>query len=167
MALPPQLAHILGDSASNVSEFSDLAPGIPASMEMFEDMFHTLKRQHICMDRPSTAGFRVEASILRSVKNVKKQVITSLIAEVDCYSGVKDAGTPSYRYELGTTVASEEFPFTIAGTRDAIHFITEESNRAKRRGFCVDCLAHTPPKKRLRIAGTSVCANCVLMKACS
>ena len=165
MALPPQLAHILGDSASNVSEFSELAPGIPASMEMFEDMFHTLKRQHICMDRPSTAGFRVEASILRSVKNVKKQVITSLIAEVDCYSGVKDAGHPNYRYDSATTTACEEFPFTVAGTRAAMDFLTEESNRAKRRGFCSDCLAQEPPKKRLRIAGTKVCGVCVLTKA--
>ena len=167
MALPPQLAHILGDLASNVSEFSELAPGIPVSMEIYEDMFHYLKRQNICTDEPNTTGFYVQANILRTVK---KRVTTSLIAQVECYSGVKDRGHPSvpdYRYELGTTVASEEFPFTVAGTRAAMDFLTEESNRAKRRGFCSDCLAHTPPRKRLRIAGTSVCAKCVLTKACS
>ena len=164
MALPPQLTHILGDLASNVSEFSELAPGIPASKEVYEDMYHYLKRQDICSDTTSTAGFRVEANILRTVK---KRVTTSLHAQVECYSGVKDAGPPSYRYEIGTTVACEEFPFTVAGTRAAMDFLAEESNRAKRRGFCSDCLTHTPPRKRLRIAGTSVCAKCVLTKACS
>ena len=162
MALPPQLAHILGDLASNVSEFSELAPGIPASKEVYEDMYHYLKRQDICSDTTSTAGFRVEANILRIVK---KRVTTSLHAQVECYSGVKDAGPPSYRYEIGTTVAYEEFPFTVAGTRAAIHFIAEEKNYAKRRGFCSDCLAQETPKKRLRIAGTKVCGVCVLTKA--
>ena len=162
MALPPQLAHLLGDLAPTVSEYSELAPGIPASKEVFEDMFHMLKHRCFRSEPTNVTDFHVRVSITR---NFKKQDVTSLLAAVECYSGVNDAGPVSNRYELGMTTACKEFPFTFAGTRAAIHFLAEEKNYAKRRGFCSDCLAQETPKKRLRIAGTKVCGVCVLTKA--
>ena len=164
MALPKQLADVLGDLAPTVSEFSELAPGIPASKEVLADMFHQLKRTDIHVEHKTTTGFAVRSSILRTFK---KREVTGLVVHVVCFSGVNDAGPVNFRREMGSITAFKEFDFTIVDMKAAMDFMAEESNYAKRRGLCSDCLADTPPKKRLRIVGTSVCAHCVLVKKCS
>ena len=164
-ALPSQLAQLLGDVAPAVAGFtSELAPGIPANKQVFQDMFRMLLTNDIYVPPEDTPGFQISTRIERTFQ---KRAITGLVARIECYTGVKDAGHVAFRYENPTVTAHREFPFTFAGTKAAIEFLAEEANFARRRGFCSDCLACEPPKKRLRIAGTSVCATCVLRKACA
>jgi hypothetical protein len=165
-ALPSQLAQLLGDVAPAVAGFtSELAPGIPANKQVFQDMFRMLLTNDIYVPPADTPGFQISTRITRTFK---KRVITGLNARIECYTGVKHAtGNIRFNFEYPTVTAHREFPFTFAGTKAAIEFLAEEANFARRRGFCSDCLAREPPKKRLRIAGTSVCATCVLRKACA
>ena len=142
MALPPQLAAVLGDNAAMVAAYSELAPGIPASTEVFEDMFRSLKTDIVSVVDSRNDKMKITARINHVYK---KMEIVGLEAIVSCVTGLDDAGPPEHRYELRALAVTQEFPFTVAGTKAAIEYIRKETNYAKRSGFCSHCLALERP----------------------
>ena len=176
--IPPQLANVLGDAAGNVAGFAELAPGIPASDQILDDMFRDAQDISTCLYVESVDCFEGTRVEVRIEPEHKKKVLTGFCADIAYYSGgtwgvgrmvrsrhardsVWDPSTPANTMVFHTR---SEFPPTKAGIKQAFDYIKEEVNRINIRGFCAECRNGERQRKRLRVRGAGVCASCVLGK---
>ena len=88
--LPRQLAVTLGDPAARVAAFTQLAPGIPASKEVIEDMFRTLKTEDIVATTRDVPGFAQICTFITRL--LKKKEVVGLQAVIRCYAGKSTPG---------------------------------------------------------------------------
>ena len=89
LALPPQLEQTLPQTAAAfVSQFCEMAPGIPWSNQTLDDMVETFKAQSVISKTTTAPGFaQINASIFRFFKMVKKEEKVELKAHVRYCSG--------------------------------------------------------------------------------
>jgi hypothetical protein len=164
--IPPQLANVLGDAAGNVAGFAELAPGIPASDQILDDLFRDAQDISTCLYVESVDCFEGTRVEVRIEPEHKKKILTGFCADIAYYSGGTRGVTYYPRTPANTMVfhMRSEFPPTKAGIKQAFDYIKEEVNRINIRGFCAECRNGERQRKRLRVRGAGVCASCVLRK---
>ena len=165
MAIPPQLACKLSDHAAAVQEFSNLAPGIPMTNQMLDDMLETLSLQIIwqvqsVFSPPVDGLVRIDVYFQIHEQKIGKAVTKYIRVGVGCWGGM-DHPVISH----GERDFQKRFEFDRQGLKQAICFAQEKAQNIRRRGFCEPCLKRESPAKRLRVGDTGVCALCLLHKA--
>ena len=164
--LPPQLETPLGDAAARVSEFVELLPGMPWTKSLMEDLYGQLRNNgRFDANLASVPGFaRIHIELQRHIE-MKRGEIGHVRVEINCYRGVDDFPPDSPTFELGYTCDIERFPDTEKGIMTAFEFAKARVQYLSKRGFCASCLQQEPPKKRIRLMNTGVCAECLLQRA--
>ena len=164
--LPPQLVQMLPESAAaSVSPFCEMAPGIPWSNQIFDDMVETLKNQNcisskLALSPPVDGITKIEADLFCDRQKVKKEWKTEILAAVRYYCGLQNR--QGYECPGGS---EKTFPMDRTGVKKAIEFLQASVQNVKRRELRETCLTSEPPMKRLRVGGSSFCSSCVLQKA--
>ena len=160
-----QLQNVLpGTAAEIVNNCCEMAPGVPWSNLVLDDMLKTLKDAGALRnEKRDTPGFySVESSILFETKTIKKVETFQLRACVCWYKTKEDWNPhPEYRYRLPVYASQTWHPYTRAGLKAAILKVQEVTQDVVRRGPCEEC----PPRKRLRVGNSGVCGEC-LFKRC-
>ena len=154
--LPPQLAKALGDQASRVAELCFVAPGIPWSAQLLDDMLIDLQSNSPHVEAECEArGVRVRACItlMRGRKRSEKASLAAYLL------GKRTDDSTSMA--LATIYRAEGQPLDRAGLRKQIEWCREVANHITRRGYCERCYGERPTK-RLRLSGTQVCCQCLL-----
>ena len=161
MAIPQQLAR--EPSATAVQEFCNMAPGIPWTNQMLDDIFETLDENGSLLveDKltPPVKGltmisaFLVVCSPVRG-KPKKQQIEVSVNSDCDREVFVNQ---PDVKF----------FDFNQKGFEDAICFVQQKVQNMKRRGLCETCLTNKRPMKGLRVGDTDLDARCLLHKEVS
>ena len=165
--LPPQLAQTLPEPAAEmVSQLCEMAPGIPWSNQILDDMMETLKNNatssKLALSPPVDGITTIEADLFCDYQRVKKgkTEICGIRAVVHYYCGRQNQHGSEHP---GTFAKS--FPMDRTGLKMAIEFLQASVQNVKRRGYCETCLTSEPPLKRLRVGGSGSCSSCVLQKA--
>ena len=163
-ALPQQLTDLMiggriGDVAPCVASFSEMAPGIPWSTPVLEEMLENGVSTLLETVTTGRDGSRISVEFLCGYRKVKKEHIKdSINVQVTTeFDGVENS---LYRHGL------EEFPHTVVGLRHAIEHGQRVVNKLKRKGYC-ECWKQQGryPVKRLRVGETDRCTKCIL-KSC-
>ena len=159
-AFPPQLATLLGDAAKNVAAFGEMAPGVPWSNALLDEMLEGFDRvEHIyAFDRGD-----VRVSI-QAAEQGRKTVHRSLQVQV-----LVKRSTDSWQYGSisGTspvTLGFDVFTRDRSGLRAALEYARKKVNLFRKTGFCAPCLTAEPPKKRQRLLHASECIHCLTKK---
>jgi hypothetical protein len=168
--LPPQLIeklrHELGDMSRDIAPFLELLPGVPATVELFNDFLYYLdvhRRLETGQILPEFPGLRVlmEANPtypnlpMKSLK-VRVSFFCKPLPDESLYSYDSDNEGPR---EDGYDVC-RCFEATVGGVRKALDFVVDTVNYARNRGFCSNCLAEHR-KKRLCASGHGRCPHCI------
>ena len=177
MALAPAVPDIV---ASSVASFCEMAPGVPYSQQLLDDILEGLQvtheiyisAQHLwgdyyfnSLDTPGFAFIDVRLfCIKRKAKGATKQ---SLEAQVTFKAGGINDAPPnvSFQYENATFAGCKEFPFDREGLKAAIEYLQMIVQNLKRCGLCAQCLAMARPVKRLRVGQSGLCGSCLLGRA--
>ena len=162
MAIPPQLACKLSDHAAAVQEFCNMAPEIPWTNQMLDDMLDSLNETvgvstEMQMTPPVHGLTKIHAQIMVFSWKLKKKVKRDIRAIVSYYGGMRGFEIPNN--------LEKNFDFDRAGLRNAICFLQKHTQNVKRRGLCEACLTGERPTKRLRVSDTNLCSHCLLKKA--
>ena len=162
LALPPQLEQTLPETAAaSVSQFCEMAPGIPWSNQTLDDMVETFKQGSVLSKTTTAPGFaQINASIFRVSKMVKKEEKVKLNAQVSYCSGHRVNG-----YETAELFAEKKFPLDRNGVKESIEFLQKGVQNLKRRGMCEPCLALERSVKRIRVGETGLCVSCLTRRA--
>ena len=156
--LPPQLANALGDAASNVAELCFMAPGIPWSAQMLDDMLADFHRGGEMTTGCISGDFCIRAAII--LKTTRKRPCgESLVA----YIQAKRSSDPQPIVHAKVYDAAGQ-PFDRAGLRKQIEWCQQTANDILRRGYCGRCYHGEPPAKRLRVSGTQACGRCLFAR---
>ena len=165
MANIPQLEHVLpGPALLSVNEMCEMAPGIPWSNQILDDLLDTLSVNNpfvpeIKLSPPINGITRIQAGIFRErTKKVKGVWQCRIMATVLYYSTDIPNEHPA---EMG----QKHFPMDRMGMKAAFEFLRTTVQNIKRRGLCEPCHARERPMKRLRVDGTGLCFTCLLKKA--
>ena len=143
-----------------------MAPGIPWSNQILNDMLETLKDNRISskltLSPPVDGITTIEADLFCDYQRVKKgkTEIRGIRAVVHYYCGRQN----QHGFEHPGSFA-KTFPMDRTGIKMAIEFLQESVQNVKRRGLCETCLTSESPMKRLRVGGSGFCSSCVLQKA--
>ena len=149
MAIPQQLARELSDPAIAIQEFCNMAPGIPWSNQILDDMLETLEVLEVVSMRTETPGnglTAISGSLFRA-RTRKKKTFFAMVS-----------------FDFGG-IQEKEFQFDRKGLKEAICFMQQKVQNIKRRGLCEPCNTGEHPKKRLRVGDTGLCASCLLQKS--
>ena len=154
-----QLQNVLpGPAAEMVNSCCEMAPGVPWSNLLLDDMLKTLKDsgaiRNVKMDVPGF--YQIVSAINFETKRVKKVEMEELFAYVAWYKD--DVPAPEYR--IASYAIREQLPYTRAGLKEAIQKVQQATADVVRRGPCEEC----PPMKRLRVGNAGVCATCLLKR---
>ena len=162
LALPPQLEQTLPETAAaSVSQFCEMAPGIPWSNQTLDDMVKTLKENSVLSKTTTAPGFaQINATIFHFHKMVKKEEKVELKAHVSYCSRRRVNG-----YEAAELFAENNFPLDRNGVKESIEFLQKGVQNLKRRGMCESRLALERPVKRIRVGETGLCASCLMQRA--
>ena len=165
MAIPPQLACKLSVHAAAVQDFCNLAPGIPMTNQMLDDMLQTMAIQRFWqvpsdMSPPVNGLVRIDVYFQIQEEKIGKGVKKIILAAVGCWGGTDRPGTTH-----GERDFEKRFEFDRQGLKQAICFAQETAQNIKRRGICETCLKRERPAKRLRVGDTGLCTQCLLHKA--
>jgi len=154
--LPPQLAEMLpGPAALSASRFCELAPGIPFSAEVLDDILNAGVTE--CVALPT--GFANGMNILVGYHVFDHRVVKSVrVKQISATVKTYLAGNVSELF-VGKT-----FPHDRSGLRHAIEFTQRSVNNLKRKGFC-PCWEIDQDVKRICIAKTGRCAKCIVKVA--
>ena len=113
-ALPPQLCRRLGDAAPRVADFCEMAPGIPRSAEILDDVLSgTDLNRYWELDSARADGMKIQLRYDVDIRKAKKQTLKEIAARID---------TKMLRERRPSCFAAERFPFDRAGLRRAIEF---------------------------------------------
>ena len=159
--LPPQLAAALGDQASSVAELCFLAPGVPYSAQLLDDMLADISSDGLVAECEA-GGTRVCATVHRyEIDGTRTRPgKVGLTARVQ---GKRAADpTPIVREPCRS---SPDQPADRAGLRAQLEWCRRASSDFIRRGFCDACYDLDPPAKRLRVGGSRECAQCVFSRS--
>ena len=174
MVAPINPGHPLASSvpdnvASSIASFCELAPGIPSTQQLLDDMLETMETDAICARTTDVPGFaRIEAYACKVARKAQGgPVTTELQAKVIFEAGAINDAPPHYQleYEHPTTAGEKRFPNNRDGMKGALEFMQTTVHNLKRRGLCGQCLAMARPAKRLRIGGSGLCSACLLKRA--
>ena len=164
MAIPQQLALQLSVHAAAVQDFCNMAPGIPWTNQMLDDMLETLEQTNLSSNielTPPVHGLtKIGAYIFRDQRKVKKEMKSEIRATVHYYCGHDGPNG----FEIPNTF-EKMFDCDRAGLKDAICYLQRHVQNVKRRGLCKTCLTAERPTKRLRVSDTNLCGSCLLQKA--
>ena len=117
--LPPQLVQTLPETAAEmVSQLCEMAPGIPWSNQILDDMLETLKSNSIssklALSPPVDGITTIEASLIRNSQRVTKELKTEIGAMVHYYCGRQN----QHGYEHPGCFA-KSFPMDRTGIKKA------------------------------------------------
>ena len=159
MAIPPQLARKLSNHATAVQEFCNMAPGIPWTNQMLDDMLESLTAEGIVsmrvdMTPPVNGLTSICGTLLICEAKVKKAIIARATFDWQAVD-IPEKGQ----------IHEKRFDFDRKGLKDAICFVQQKAQNIKRRGLCETCLTAERPRKRLRVGDTGLCTKCLLQKA--
>lgn len=162
MAIPQQLAEELSDPAVAVQEFFNMAPGIPWTNQILDDMLETLGNQKlVCMFNkmtPPVHGLtQFTTYLVTKEEKVKKTTKRQIEASVQ-YE------TTKIIFDVGQ-IYEKRFDFDRKSLKDALCFMQQTVQNIKRRGVCETCNTGERPKKRLCVADTGLCSSCLIHKA--
>ena len=165
MAIPPQLACKLSDHAAAVQDFCNMAPGVAWTNQMLDDMLEGFAESSVHTEMTFTPPVRgltkISVWLIKTQRKVKKDVMKNEIrATVHYYCGRNGPFGSEDSNNLSKLV-----DFDRAGLKDAICFLQRQVQNVKRRGLCEKCLTGERPSKRLRVADTNLCSNCLMNKA--
>jgi len=145
--LPPQLVQTLPETAAAaVSQLCEMAPGIPWSNQILDDMAETLKNQgaissKLALSLPVDGIAKIEADLFCGSQKVKKEWKTEIRAVVHYYCGRQN----QHGYEHPGCF-SKSFPMDRPGVKMAIEFLQESVQNVKGE----DCVRHawrvSPPR---------------------
>lgn len=164
-ALPPQLCRRLGDAAPHVAGFCEMAPGIPWSAEILDDMLGgtDLEHKYWQLDSGREDGMKIQLRCDVDTRKVKKQTLKEIVTRVE---------TRMPRERRPSLFAVKAFPFDRAGLRRAIEFTQGVVNKLKQKGFCPCWETYTPPPdldipatKRICVGKTGRCVCCIMKLA--
>ena len=84
-ALPPQLCRRLGDAAPHVAGFCEMAPGIPWSAEILDDMLGGTDLEHKSwqLDSGREDGMKFQLRYDVDTRKVKKQTLKEIVTRVE------------------------------------------------------------------------------------
>ena len=161
MAIPQQLAEQLSDPAGAVQEFCNMAPGIPWTNQILDDMLDTLRKEKLIL---------VQNKIIQPVNGLRLLKAHLMTKEIKVKKTTKQyiCATVSYDkqypyYDMGQ-IYDKLFDFDRRGLKDAICFMQQTVQNIKRRGVCETCNTGERPKKRLCVADTGLCSSCLIHK---
>jgi hypothetical protein len=172
--LPLQLVQTLPEpAAASVSQLCEMAPGIPWTNQILDDMVEALKDQPCIpsqltlslpvngiMSSPVGGITKFEAFLFCARRKVKKEMKTEIRAVVNYYCGVQN------QHGIQCPARFEKtFPMDRTGIKKAIEFLQASVQNLKRKGLCETCMTREPPLKCLRVGGSGFCSSCVLQKA--
>lgn len=161
-ALPPQLCQALGDAAPKVAEFCEMAPGVPWSAELLDDMLSgsDLYYRFWRLKSGRADGMEIHMSYEVATRKANKQQIKEIRTRIL---------TKMPREGMTCGFACREFPFDRAGLRHAIEFTQSAVNKLRRKGVCPCWEDYTPPlgydmpaPKRICVGTTGRCVDCIL-----
>ena len=166
--LPPQLIEKLRDElgfdmSQTISPFLELLPGVPATVELFNDFLWYLdvhRRLETGQILPEFPGLMVVMEANPTYPNLPMK---SLKVRVSFFGKpLSDSGYDSENEgprEDGYDVC-RCFDATVGGVRKALDFVGDTVSYARNRGFCANCLAEHR-KKRLCVSGHGRCPHCI------
>ncbi len=162
--IPPQLDNVLpGPALLSVNAMCEMAPGIPWSNQILDDLMDTLSNSNIFQGinlSPSVGGItRLDVGLFHQRTKVKGKWKMEISARVYYYcSNQHQRGHESPQSKV--TI----FPLERTGVKAAIEFLQATVQNIKRRGLCEPCRTLEPPMKRLRIGSSGLCATCLVKK---
>ena len=171
--LPPQLADVLSDNASNVAEMCFLAPGIPWSNQLLDDTLDdVLDAQQRQDDNRLVAecirgGTHVRAAIVCVATVAHRYQPGKMLLEASVYA--KSETDPYDIVHNGVQHEAPPQPADRAGLRKQIEWCQQKTNNIFRRGFCAPCYdpegnVEQRPRKRLRVGGAQMCSQCMFKR---
>ena len=156
--LPPQLANVLGDAASTVAELCFMAPGVPWSARLLDDLLTDFRHGNAMTATCDSAGACICAVIAqRSLRVTRKQPGGNMLV---AYLHAKRSNDQRPLMYSRVYYAPDQ-SFDRAGLRKQIEWCQRTANDILRRGFCDHCYDSEPPAKRLRVSGTQCCGRCL------
>ena len=165
--LPPQLAAALGDNAARVADMCFLAPGVPWSNQLLDDMLADLRAGRFGLtdcDRNGTS-IRVGISLQIVMETRRRPRQETLKAHISVFHPL-DRGVRNAAYTFWES--APETPSDRAGLRKQIEWCQQTADNIFRRGFCNLCSegnAEQRPAKRLRVSGTQMCSKCLFKRS--
>ena len=165
----PSVADVLAQPgiAAQIDAFTELLPGVPADEKHLKAVLAALKETGIVnlgeLRRfpgltPDTPPCTLPRVVLQYVhrRPTKRNPGGTGEIDVDVQGAEERAGTPYRPFWY-----RKHFPATTAGLVDAIAFAKETLARY-RRGWCPECEAAEPPRKRLKADHLPICTGCVI-----
>ena len=156
--LPPQLAAALGDNAARVADMCFLAPGVPWSNQLLDDMLADVRQCGTIEFTNGRNGVIIKVTLLGQVLSATRRRPLKENLRATIYTRRRSDPPVQMSYYKD----SSDQPFTRAGLRKTIEWCQENANNVFRRGFCDPCLDGRRPAKRLRVSGSQVCSSCLL-----
>ena len=164
--LPPQLAAALGDNAARVADMCFLAPGVPWSNQLLDDMLADLRAGRFGITDCDRNGTSIRVAITLQIvmetrRRARKETLKAHISVFEEGEAWRDA-----RYTFWES--APETPSDRAGLRKQIEWCQATANNIFRRGFCNLCSegnAEQRPAKRLRVSGTQMCSKCLFKRS--
>ena len=157
-SLPPQLAAALGDNAARVADMCFLAPGVPWSNQLLDDMLADVRQCGTIDFTNGRNGVIIRVVIRGQVQHATRRRPRTENLEASIYARRRTDPV----IQMSSYKDSSDQPFTRAGLRKTIEWCQENANNVFRRGFCDPCLDGQRPAKRLRVSGSQVCSSCLL-----
>ena len=156
--LPPQLAAALGDNAARVADMCFLAPGVPWSNQLLDDILADLRYSGSITFLSERGGVVARVMLMAQVQLAtrRRPRTETLLATIYTRRSTDAAAQMSLYRDL------PDQSFNRAGLRKMIEWCQENVNNVHRRGFCNPCLDGQRPAKRLRVSGSQVCSTCLL-----
>ena len=156
--LPPQLAAALGDNAARVADMCFLAPGVPWSNQLLDDILADLRYSGSITFLSERGGVVARVMLMAQVQLAtrRRPRTETLLATIYTRRSADAAAQMSLYRDL------PDQSFNRAGLRKMIEWCQENVNNVHRRGFCNPCLDGQRPAKRLRVSGSQVCSTCLL-----
>ena len=150
-----------------VSRFCEMAPGVPWSNLILDDVLENLKRaQGFEIEKvgEEAVGFHKVRSILQIQETENKKPNIKVI--VICVQWLKD-GPPldeasGGTYRISIPEYQEQFPHTREGLKAAIQALRQATQNVLRRKPCYEC----PPRKRQRlcVGAAGICGECLVSR---
>ena len=165
--LPPQLAAALGANAAMVADMCFLAPGVPWSNQLLDDMLVDLRAGRFGLtdcDRHGTS-LRVGITLQIVMETRRRPRQETLKAHISVFHPL-DRGVRNAAYTFWES--APETPSDRAGLRKQIEWCQQTANNIFRRGLCNLCYernAEQRPAKRLRVGGTQMCSDCLFKRS--
>ena len=155
-----QLQNVLpGTAADMVNRCCEMAPGVPWSNLVLDDMLKTLKNSGaIRNEKTDVPGFYMVVTEIRFERKqgrTKAETLRLLAYVYWC-----KAENPRPPYHIPEYASQTWHAYTRAGLKEAIQKVQQTVQDVVRRGPCEEC----PPMKRLRVGNAGVCATCLLKR---